>query len=100
MGLLSRLKKLIEECVEEPCVLLKYTTNTAEKHHPHRPDEAPVGTDGGKEAERGEKELLEVACSPLSSLLNTTWLRRRRSTRLRPEHIGHLPITSTVLVNG
>ncbi|KAG1924999.1 serine/threonine-protein kinase pim-1-like [Pimephales promelas] len=37
------------ECVREPCVLLKYTTNTAE-NHPHRLDET-VGTgeiDGGR----------------------------------------------------
>uniref|UniRef100_A0A8C1U4T0 non-specific serine/threonine protein kinase n=1 Tax=Cyprinus carpio TaxID=7962 RepID=A0A8C1U4T0_CYPCA len=57
MGLISRLKKIIEkECVQEPCVLLKITTNTAENHHP---DEAPVaagGFDGGEKTESEEKK--------------------------------------------
>ncbi|KAL0166131.1 hypothetical protein M9458_037975, partial [Cirrhinus mrigala] len=59
MGLLSRLKKMFEkECEQEPCVLLKNTTKTADNHPPYRPDEAPVagGTDGGKEAEREVKK--------------------------------------------
>ncbi|KAL0180749.1 hypothetical protein M9458_023155, partial [Cirrhinus mrigala] len=64
MGLLSRMKKMfVKECVEEQeqCVLLKYTTNdTAENHHPHRPDEAPVvagDIDGGrKNGERDKKK--------------------------------------------
>uniref|UniRef100_A0A8C1P3A7 non-specific serine/threonine protein kinase n=1 Tax=Cyprinus carpio TaxID=7962 RepID=A0A8C1P3A7_CYPCA len=54
MKLLSRLKKLIEkECVQEPCVLLKHTSN-AENHPPHWLDEAPVvgGFDGGEEKKK------------------------------------------------
>ncbi|KAI2659016.1 Serine/threonine-protein kinase pim-2 [Labeo rohita] len=50
----------VKECVEEQeqCVLLKYTTNnTAENHHSHRSDEAPVvagDIDGGRK--NGEKK--------------------------------------------
>lgn len=55
MGQLSsRVNKAPDKaCLHEPCVLLKYNTNTAEKHHPHRLDEAPVvgaaETDGERE---------------------------------------------------
>lgn len=52
-------KKWLRRSVQEPCVLLKDTTNTAENHHPHQLNEAPVvasGIDGGKEGEREEKK--------------------------------------------
>ncbi|KAL0172327.1 hypothetical protein M9458_032638, partial [Cirrhinus mrigala] len=48
-----------KECVQEPCVLLKNTTNTADNHPTHLPDEAPVvggGIDGGKETETEVKK--------------------------------------------
>lgn len=52
------------ECVHRPCVLLKYNTNTAEKH-PHRLDETLVGVP--ERVKKEEDELLEVAHSTLSS---------------------------------
>ncbi|KAL0172245.1 hypothetical protein M9458_032556, partial [Cirrhinus mrigala] len=47
-----------KEFEQELCVLLKNTTNTADNHPPHRPDEAPVvasGIDGEKEVKRRKK---------------------------------------------
>lgn len=42
-------------CLEEPCVLLKYNTNTAEKH-PHRLDETPVVGAAEIDGEREEQK--------------------------------------------
>ncbi len=61
MGQLSsQPKKVIDmECIHERCILLKYTTNTAEKH-PHRSNEMPVGlgkTDGGREEKKSQKSF-------------------------------------------
>lgn len=52
-------KKWLRRSVQEPCVLLKDTTNTAENRHPHQLNEASVvasNIDGGKEGGREEKK--------------------------------------------
>ncbi|XP_059418731.1 serine/threonine-protein kinase pim-2-like [Carassius carassius] len=50
------------ESGHEPCVLLKYTSNTAENHQTHRLDEIPVGAaaaeiDGGREEKKRKKSF-------------------------------------------